>query len=193
MKKLSIFLTFIIFCNLLQSCKKEKIDFLPTEKTFAEIFYSLPEQIEPTHSDMTIETVVPGNGPNYIVLKYKGTNLNQSNKWWVRIISQDFAFGSANWGTVYFAHKYKLLTGMPGNLLFTPELGNVADLRHYRIKIDETNEYAYLRAELWTMADIERSWAGLPFIGEKLYFRYSLLKDELVDENLQKINLYVLH
>lgn len=191
MKKISILALIILSSYFFTACKKDKVEVAPI-KTFAEMFNSLPVATPPVSSDMKAEEVIPGNDQHYWILTYKGDTLGQNSKWGIQIISQDFAFCVGPYGTVWFAHKNKIFQVEAGELLLFPENATTdsgTDLRNYRIKIDATKEYAYLRAEWWTMADVERCWAGLGYIGKVIYFRYSLSEDKLVNENLQQIKL----
>jgi hypothetical protein len=175
----------IIFFSL--SCEKEN----NKEMSLKEIFSSLPELESPSTSDMVVGSIVPGNGPIITVLTYKNDTLIQSSRLYVRVVSENFAFGVEGYFSAVFAHKNKInelcfcrLLSLPDNIT-TDQF----DLRSFAVKIDGDQTNIYLRAERWTLADIERHWAGEGFAGQVVYFRYKLSTDQLYDESGKEIKL----
>ena len=187
MKKLILFLTIvmIIFCS--PACEKEN----NKEMSLKDIFSSLPELESPSVSDMIVGSIEPGNGPIINFLVYKNDTLIKSSKLFIRVVSTNFAFGVESYFKAFFAHKNKIGRAYFYELLLLK--GDIStngmDLRNFIVKINKNQTNVYLRAERWTSSDIERYWAGKSFIGETVYFRYSLNTDELSDESGNKINL----
>lgn len=187
MKKLIAYFLFISIIFCLSACKKEN----GNESQLSAIFSSLPELTSPIVSDMVLSSIAPSNGPLITVLKYKKDTLIQSSKLFIQIISNDFAFGVEGYYSAVFAHKNHIDKVCFCRLLFLQDniTTDQMDLRNFAFKLDKDQANVYFRVERWTTADSEDYWDGKNFTGQIIYFKYSLITDELFDEMGQKVNL----
>lgn len=180
-KLVAVFLFTAIFTMF--SCEKSP----DPAKTYAEIFNALPANPAVNSSNITFETVNPGNGPAHYSVFYKNEKIKDVYKGTVSVMSLNFAYTLEPYNSIHFILKERI----SGTDCFGPVInasyGN--DIRNIQARIDSANDFVYFYAEQWTQADVQRSWDGQAFIGKVLYFRYSICADVLTDESGKQITL----
>lgn len=173
MRKNLIFLA-VATSLLFISCKNDPIEDL----SLKEIFESLPAVENVSETNMKIENVSPGDGPDYQILLYSNAELIKTSKAIFKIIAQDLAFGEGPYGTLYIANKSAVIRIEAADLLLNSS--NSMNFHSYQIRANKND--AYIKGELWSDDGTE--------ILKEVYFRYSLINNILTNEAGQKIIFY---
>ena len=169
------FLT-VIGIMTVTSCKSDTT----VNLTLKKIFESLPAVTNVNQTNMKVKIVAPGNGPEYYVLTYNNMELMQSSKIFFQVINNDLAFGEGLYGTLYLANKDKTFIVDSNDLLFTGKI-ITTELRGYELRIDKDKKYSYIKGNIWNTDGSS--------ILKTVYFKYSLLNNELTNEKGQNVKM----